>query len=251
MTRITRLAMSLLQAAVTLQRPGVGLDTGGIDFPPVDDDDGDGGDEGWDWEDLQARYRARMREWARVSPFIQKVINIVYEHTFSQEPEIKVYTWSKKRSQRIGQLKMYFTWEYTGNVYEDFNDKIKAILVRSDLYRVFGVDQNELWSVLDRGSVLIWVLFQIFQEVERYRFESTGRGGSKSSATKHVAFEIYSYFKKNEERLREQIESYLEKLHPGIPCRIVRWSFHEPSGHVTEGRFFIATGSLIWDYDFV
>lgn len=237
-SRQTRLAMCLVQAAVTLQRPGVELDTGGIDFPPVDDDDDNGDDEEeWSWENLDGRFKSKIQEWVKTSPAAKKIANIIYENTFSKRPKVKIMRHGGGR--KNGRLQMDIAWKYGGDVYDDFSAEFEVILRKSDLYKVFGARPDQLWNILDKGEVLPWVIYYIYMEMD-------GRVGRlQSPADKQAAFHVYDFVTKNKEKYEQRIQKL---LNPGVPLYITV-SRPIASYGQTYGGDYIAGGVVYWEYE--
>jgi hypothetical protein len=231
--------MRLVQAVVTLQRPGTELDTGGGGSPPVDDDeDDDGGDDDeWSWEILDARFKTQIQEWVKTSPVTGKIANILYENTFSKKPKIHIMRYTGGR--KWGRLQMDLRWEYGGDVYDDFENEFKMILMKSDLYKVFGARPDQLWGILDKGVVFPWVIYYIF-------IGFTGRGmRSDSQADKQAAFQTYSFVTKNQEKYKKWIQ---KRLNPGVPLSITVTRPIASGGQIYNNDF-VASGVVYWEYE--
>ena len=235
-SRQTRLAMRLIQAAeMTLQRrPEV--DTGGIDFPPVDDDDDDDDDEEWSWEKLDARFKAKIQEWVKVSPPVRKIANIIYETTFSRKPKVRIRT--RQRDRDYIQLVMEVDWKCDRVVLDGFDDEFEMILKKSDLYKVFGARPDQLWGIVDKGDVFGWVLYYIYMEM------TLRAGRPQSPSDKQAAFQVYDFIEKNKEKYEQWIRQRLNIV-ADLDIRVSRPV--SSYGQFFNGDF-IAGGTVYWEY---
>jgi hypothetical protein len=217
-------------------------DVGGPGLPPVDEDD-DSDDDGGEWSDwswLNQTFGAKLRKWIESSPVVGKIAEIIYERTFSGEPRVILQGFFKRTNQPpwSGQFWTNFIWDYP----EDFGrvyGEVLALFRRSDLYKVFDKQPNELWETLNKGDVSEWV----FQEV---MFGITGQHSYTRPITyKRGLFHFYYIFKQNSDRYKEMIEKKINRS----PLHI---DMGKPEGFFSTfkaGGGFSAGGSVLCKYE--
>jgi hypothetical protein len=216
-------------AVMTLERPRT--DVGGPGLPPIDEDDEwDDDDSEWsDWDWLNKTFGTKLFQWVESSSVVRKIAEILYEPTFSGEPEISIYNHYNKTNQPpwSGDFKASFSWKYTGS-HDVVYDEALALLRRSDLYKVFDKQPNELWDVLDKGTVSEWVFHQVMFGISGMRpyYHPVTR--------KQLLFHAYYALKQYSDKYEEMLE---KKINYG-PLHIEMGDISGFFTYIKDGHFF-------------
>lgn len=195
--------------SVGLEEPRTHIDSGGgwddIDDGDDGDDDEDFDNGPWGWKKMESLNLA-LHQWAKTSPDMAKIAEIVTSALFSKGPEkeeIRVFP---------GHVQVEMEWFLDISKWGNLDDQIESALKRSDLYSVLGIRQNELWNVMDQGAVYDYMMYVIIMNL-------TGRADrERSPIDNQAAFHAYQYIREDwptlEKTIKWEIESAWEQNYP-------------------------------------
>lgn len=190
--------------SVGLEEPRTYIDSGGGWDDINDDDGGDGDDDDfengpWGWKKMESLNLA-LHQWAKTSPDMAKIAEIVTSALFSKGPEkeeIRVFP---------RHVQVEVEWFLDISKWGNLDDQIEAVLKRSDLYSVLGIRQNELWNVMDQGAVYDYMMYVIILNL-------TGRADKeRSPIDNQAAFHAYQYVREDWQTLEKTIKWEIEAV---------------------------------------
>jgi hypothetical protein len=194
-----------LEAVAVQNQQRLSTGNGGGDAYNNDNDDGGDDDDDfesgpWGWKKMESLNLA-LHDWAKKSPAIQQIGQIVSKMLFEQPP-FKEYV-------RVfpNHVQLEVEWELKMDEWSEFDNQIEAVLKRSDLYEPLGITQDKLWDTVDRGAVYDYMLYVIIMAL-------TGRQNSRLSYLDNQAsYYTWQYLKKNWTEKEQKIKKHIQEFH--------------------------------------
>lgn len=187
---------------VATARRGLSLDVGNGGFDDVDDDDDGNNDDDyedgpWGWKKMKSLNLA-LHQWAKTSPSMQQISKVITSALFQVPDKEEIRVFPNHVQVEIDYFLDISTWG-------DLDDKIENILKRSDLYKPLGIQQAQLWDVVDKGAVYDYMMYVIIINL-------TGRGidRGRSPLDNQAAFAAWNYVREDWATLEKTIKWFIE-----------------------------------------
>lgn len=149
---------------------------GSIDTDPPDKDRGGGDSDDWDFENLIAKYNLQAARWAKESQFAGQIRFEAMSLLTSTKPRAKSLIWplvsvrnDRKHiiKEKKGRAIVYVSWKVRpfSRLWDQMVLACQPIMLKSDLYRIFGDEGREGSSVLTfKGDVAEFVFYECLQQ---------------------------------------------------------------------------------------
>lgn len=197
MKRLRRIAVALLEEQK--------LSSGNISPPEEPPEDG-GDDPSWDEDEFRKKFNLKIQEWTLSSPFGKKIQSMLMERLFSLKPKTRMQ-WQGKRDR--GQLWVAPVWEF--DAYDsEVESACLSILVKSDIWKVFGIQAGDVWQFLDRGDVLAVTIRSLVSAMAIRKYSGIG-SDNRSILDRRATFESFEWVKQHNEEIIRRIEDKVKK----------------------------------------
>jgi len=143
------------EAVATTTGSGIGNNIGN------DDDDGDDDDDAeWSFDECDRRFGKDIQIWIDESPTGKKIKGSILNIIFSSKYELldpQIYEMDdRERIPDEGTVEIRVSWKHPK---DDISPKLLNTLRRSDIWKVFKIQPNQLWNVLDKGQLFQYINF--------------------------------------------------------------------------------------------
>jgi hypothetical protein len=190
-----------------------------------------GGDEGWDWESLRARFGNQLGRWFPTSPTARQLKRITDSYIFNEaqnDQPTEVNTYTVMMTPTGGYTQIVLTWkmEMTDPRIDQMIQDIKQqLLVSPDLWRSLGIPGQEAYATLDKGQFLLFMVHHTLSFL--YRFIQENKEG---------AARCFRYIRDNPAVAQQMVSEFAAKYQAktGIKPQI-RW---QPSEQPSAMNFF-------------
>jgi len=268
-----------IEAQTALEPPKTALGSGNIDNIGIDDNDDNGDDSEWNWDNINKRYGQALLTWANASPYGKKIKTAILNIVFSQQPQIgdpDIFGYEDVGEDKIsaeGEATIRVEWKYPEEQIEQkvFNTLRDAR--KGDLWKVFKIQPNQLWSFLDKGEVFEYVFYvikssivgqspQLYQqhynqnapEGQRFSPDYWAKADEwkkdKATLAKHAAFKAHELQPQLEQQVKEMVEDYYSYGRQQREETEMRFLGQKHVSGLVWKEHFVASVDLQWEYRF-